>query len=259
MSLDLAPSQLGVTPVDVAYELDEGYGPRGRIGLIALATDATCEHDLRTIFPGDVALYVSRVANADQVSMASLQAMESGLQLAAAEILPGGRLDVMAYGCTSGTAAIGEENIFAYMRESRPGIPCTTPMTAAIKGLKAVGARNVCLLTPYNDEITVMVRDLLEAGGVSVLAMASFGELRDSQTARVPARAIHEAAMALDVAEADGIFVSCTALRSAQAAAGIEAALGKPVVASNQALAWDCLRLAGYTEPVPGYGRLLEI
>jgi maleate isomerase len=31
------------------------------------------------------------------------------------------------------------------------------------------------------------------------------------------------------------------------------------VVASNQALAWDCLRLAGYTEPVPGYGRLLEI
>jgi maleate cis-trans isomerase len=40
--------------------------------------------------------------------------------------------------------------------------------------------------------------------------------------------------------------------------ARIEAAIGKPVVTSNQASAWAMRRLAGLGAPVPGYGRLLE-
>jgi maleate isomerase len=185
--------------------------------------------------------------------------MESGLRDAAAQLLPGSRLDVMAYGCTSGTAAIGADNIAAHFRESRPGIPCTTPLTAALKGLEAVGAAKVCLLTPYDDEITGMIVGYLEERGISLLAVASFGALADSEISRIPSRAIHEAALALDQAEADALFLSCTALRAVPVAAAIEAALGKPVITSNQALAWDALRLAGYTERVPGYGRLLEI
>ena len=38
----------------------------------------------------------------------------------------------------------------------------------------------------------------------------------------------------------------------------LEAALGKPVVSSNQALAWDCLRQAGCDATVEGFGRLLS-
>ncbi len=35
--------------------------------------------------------------------------------------------------------------------------------------------------------------------------------------------------------------------------------LGKPVVTITQALAWHCLRLTGFEEPVRGFGRLLTI
>jgi maleate isomerase len=39
----------------------------------------------------------------------------------------------------------------------------------------------------------------------------------------------------------------------------LERDIGKPVVASNQALAWDVLRLAGVREQVRGFGRLLTM
>jgi maleate isomerase len=40
---------------------------------------------------------------------------------------------------------------------------------------------------------------------------------------------------------------------------GLEAKLGKPVTSSNHALAWHCLRLAGYTAPLKGFGRLMQV
>ena len=38
----------------------------------------------------------------------------------------------------------------------------------------------------------------------------------------------------------------------------IEAAIGKPVVFSNQANFWHCLRLAGIEDRIEGFGRLLR-
>lgn len=35
--------------------------------------------------------------------------------------------------------------------------------------------------------------------------------------------------------------------------------LGKPVTSSNHAMAWHCLRLAGITEPIEGWGRLFRV
>jgi maleate isomerase len=37
-----------------------------------------------------------------------------------------------------------------------------------------------------------------------------------------------------------------------------ERRLGKPLVTSNQAMLWDCLRLAGIEDRLEGLGRLLR-
>ena len=60
-------------------------------------------------------------------------------------------------------------------------------------------------------------------------------------------------------AQADALFVSCTALRGALAVPGIEHAIGRPVVTSNQASAWNCLRLCGDETPHPEFGRLMTL
>jgi maleate isomerase len=55
----------------------------------------------------------------------------------------------------------------------------------------------------------------------------------------------------------DALFISCTALRAAGVAAEIEQAIGKPVVTSNLATAWQCLRICGDHAPRPELGRLM--
>jgi maleate cis-trans isomerase len=68
---------------------------------------------------------------------------------------------------------------------------------------------------------------------------------------------IRQAVLELGRSDAvDTVFVACTSLRVADSLEGLEKALGKPVTSSNHALAWHCLRLAGYHDPVPGFGRL---
>ncbi|MCJ8311282.1 MAG: hypothetical protein MJH08_19715 [Hyphomicrobiales bacterium] len=41
--------------------------------------------------------------------------------------------------------------------------------------------------------------------------------------------------------------------------AEIEDELDLPVTSSNHAMAWHCMRLAGETDPLPGFGRLYKL
>jgi maleate isomerase len=62
----------------------------------------------------------------------------------------------------------------------------------------------------------------------------------------------------VDQPEADAIFISCGALRSVEIIDALEERTGKPVVTSNQAMLWDCLRLAGVNDRMDGLGRLFR-
>lgn len=42
----------------------------------------------------------------------------------------------------------------------------------------------------------------------------------------------------------DGVFVSCTSLRTMKIIGDVESRLYKPIISSNQALAWHMMRLA---------------
>jgi maleate isomerase len=57
----------------------------------------------------------------------------------------------------------------------------------------------------------------------------------------------------------DALFISCTALRTAPIVARLEAALGLPVVTSNQALTWNMLRTGGHPGKCDGFGSLLTL
>ena len=81
----------------------------------------------------------------------------------------------------------------------------------------------------------------------------------DTTVARISAPTIRQAALELGRLDAvDAVFVACTSLRVADSIVELERELNKPVTSSNHALAWHCLRLAGYVDPVPGFGRLFR-
>lgn len=250
-----------VNRMHMAHRLEPGIAHRARIGLIVLASDHTIEHEWRRMLDIEgIAVYHSRIANSPTITPETLREMEVGLTAAADVILPGVPLDVVAYGCTSGAMVIGEQRVAERIRAARPNVAVTTPITAALAAMRALGARRIALLTPYIDRINRMMRDYIEARSIEVPAMGSFNNENDNEVACIAPQSLRDAAVELACEPAvDAVFVACTSLRLAAVVEEIEALSGKPALSSNHAMAWHALRLAGYREPVPGFGRLFRI
>ncbi|MEM7170366.1 MAG: aspartate/glutamate racemase family protein [Pseudomonadota bacterium] len=245
-------------PVRVPYQLDEGPG-RYRLGLIVLASDNATEQDFMNMRPHrDVTIYTSRVRNVNPVTIENLTKMAPLLTESTASIAGDLRLDAVAYSCTSGTLAIGYDRVAETIHAARPGVPVITPMTAAIAAFEALKVKRVAVLTPYIDDINLPMAAYIREHGPEVVGFTAFQIEDDNDMARVPPEAIYQAGLQADRAEAEALFISCTALRAAEVVERLEQALGKPVVTSIQAMFWQSLRDAGCTDPVTGYGCLME-
>ena len=244
----------------MAFELDDGLGPRGRIGLIVLASDPTVEHEFRQIITmPDVALVASRLYNETEINLENLKAVEGDIRPAAELLIPGSRLDVGAYGCTSGGMVMGEETVFARIREARPDVACTTPMFATFAALRALEASRICLIMPYIDAVADTMRAYIQEHGFEVPVAGSWSEGDDLTVARITPDTIKRAVRDLGTSDlVDTVFVACSGLRVVKIVEELETEIGKPVTSSNHAMAWHCLRLAGYQDPVPGFGKLFR-
>lgn len=244
------------------FETDSGIAGRARIGLIVLATDFTIEHEWRRIVTPltGVALYQSRILNDAQITPETLRAMEPRIASCTDVILPGSDLDVVAYGCTSASMAIGEEKVFARIREARPDAKCTTPITAAFAAFRAFGAKRIGVLTPYRADVNRIVAEYIRARGFEVPVFGSFNEQDDGIVARITPDSIKKGVAAIMArAKVDCVFVSCTSVRLAEAARDIETGIGVPITSSNHAMAWHALRLAGIEDSLPQWGSLFTL
>lgn len=230
-----------------------------RLGLILLSTDLTTERDVaRLIGPDEACIHATRVAFANPTTPENLRGMGPRLAGAAALLVPEEPLAAITYACTSASVVIGEAEVAVAVGASRPGVPVITPIGAAQRALAALGARRIALLTPYLEKTTRPMVAHLEALGLTVVRATSLGIADDRDMARVDAGAIRQAASAADHPDAEVMFISCTALPSLGVASAIEAALGKPVVTSNQACIREMRHHAGLTRAIEGFGRLLS-
>lgn len=243
------------------YEIDKGFGWRARIGVVVLATDHTIESEWKQLLDIDgVQTYHSRIENSPDITPESLMAMKKHIKAEAAKIKPALPLNSIAYGCTSASMVIGEENVGALLQEAHPDANWTTPITAARKAMEALGAKRIALLTPYIQEINDMMRDYIQARGIEVPVMGSFNEGNDNKAARITLDSVENAAMQIgQYDQVDAVFVSCTSIRLAGKVEEIEAKLGKPVTSSNHAIAWHALRQAGIDDKLEGRGRLFRV
>lgn len=232
-----------------------------RIGLIALANDPAIEPDVTAFLNTEgVSVQTQRVPSPLHSNLRSLNAVGKDIAESLGGLMPDDRLDVVAFGCTSATMALGEDLVRDQIHAVKPGLPATNPISAALRGLDLLKCRRIALLTPYIGEVNHMVQDYLASKGVILVRTGFFNLADDGERSRVRAEAYDMAADALALDEGvDALFISCTALRTCSVVERLEQRIGKPVVTSNQALAWDALRKAGHTAPLAGRGRLMHL
>jgi len=124
--------------------------------------------------------------------------------------------------------------------------------------LRALDATKIAVATPYLDEINRLEAIYLEENGFDVVEIKGLNLEKDSDMVRVTPDFLMEFAASVDCPEADALFISCGALRSIEIIDRLEEKLNKPVICSNQAMAWHCLRQSEIKDHISGYGTLLR-
>jgi maleate isomerase len=225
---------------------------RRTLGLIALQADRTIEDDFRRLMPGDVSMLVSRVPSALEVTLDTLAEMEGALTGAAALFPVGHRFDVVGYGCTSGTAQIGAHVITERVKAGADADQVSEPVSALIAACRTLGLRRIAILSPYVASVSDRLRHVLRAADIETPTFDSFDEANEAAVTQIDGDSISTAALSvMRGAQVDGLFLSCTNLRTLDVIAPLQDQLGLPVLSSNLVLAWHMLRLSGLNVNTP--------
>ena len=230
-----------------------------RIGVITLSTDFTIEQDFRKICHAvPVDIFFNRIPFVNPLNHKNYLKMADLLPVTSEQILPQEKIDVIAYGCTSGTIAIGEERIIKEIRKSKPEALVTTPITAAMKAFRKLNLKKIAVLTPYPKKVNLTVFNYLTQKNIVIDSFNSFNLNYDSEIAQVSLDSLMEVIKKINLKNVDGLFVSCTALKIAEIIHEVEKKLNTIVISSNQAIIWDCLQILKVKFDIQDFGKLFQ-
>ena len=231
-----------------------------RIGLITLSTDLRIEKDFNNLIYGkNIDLFVNRIHCYNPLTNKTLTKMADNIINVTKEILPNEKLDCVAYGCTSGTVAVGYDSIKNEINKVKPEAKVTTPITSAVKALKKMNIKNISIFTPYTESINHSVIEYFKESGINVKALHYFNIASDIDIGKVDNNYLLEVLSNLDLNESEALFISCTALPALDLIEKLEKKLNKIILSSNQTLIWDALNLIGNKNPVVGFGKIFDV
>ncbi len=228
------------------------YGWLATVGVILPSANTVMEPELARLSPAGVTWHGARTPVRGVPSQDSLNAMAAGTE-AAAEDLASAEVDLVLYGCTSGSFMTDGERLVQRLQEIA-GVPATTTAACVLAALRALGAGKVALATPYRQFITDGEVAWLKAEGFEVTSALGLDmgatEAERRAINRIPPEVCYRLGREADRPDADVLFLSCTAMASLTVVQALERDLGKPVVTSNLASAWWALQLLGIKVPL---------
>ena len=147
------------------------------------------------------------------------------------------------------------------MSEIKKGAPYAIPMTlvtGVIDALKELEIKKIVIGTPYLDEINTKEAEFLYNKGFEILNIQGLNLSTGVEFGKVTPQYWKKFALEINDQEADAIFLSCGGIRSLEVIDEIENIAGKPVITSNQAQVWSCLRKAGIKDDIQGFGKIFN-
>jgi maleate isomerase len=228
------------------------YAPRSkRIGLIVPSSNTNLEPDCLMLAPSGVTVHSVRSGGYDVNVVPDSGEMRRFVRQSADEylrLLTDARVDIIAYGCTSGTLSDGPEFDRQFCAElaRKSGRPAITTAGALIEAIRSVCATRVAFTSPYVKRLSREGVDFIRNCGIDVVKEVTFERDLSSieQNALTPQDA-YDMAVRANHPEAQAVVISCTDYRALEAVPAIEQRLGKPVITSNQALIFVCLERLG--------------
>lgn len=209
----------------------------GRVGVLIPSTNTAVEADFWSNAPSGVTVHASRMYLEETTVEDERRMLDSYLPTAARDIGTC-RPDVVVFGCTSAGSILGEQGEASLVSEieATTHAPVVSTNTAVLTQLHRRSITRPLVFTPYILELTDSICAGLAHEGIDAVGKISLGIVDPFDIVAVEPATIRDTIKQSDkLAEADGIFISCTNLRTFDVIADLEDYSGLPVVTSNQA------------------------
>ena len=216
------------------------------------------EGETHKMLPKGVTRHITRVPMKDG-SYEVISRMSDAVEDAARLLADIRGLGVIAFACTAGSfiGGKGYDQGIVDRIIAATGVPAITMVTSVVDGLRILGIQKLVMLTPYKERMTRLEKKFLEDEGFEVLDYQCLGLDDITEQNRIEPERWYRMALDMQNPEADGYLLSCGGMRVVSVIERLETELRKPVITSNQATLWRCLRITGYQKPVKGFGRLM--
>jgi len=242
----------------MAAEQQAGGEPKARVGLIIPSVNTFSEPQFNRFAPAGLGIHIARARVAGEWKR-PLPELKDEIATAS-KLLSDIKPNAIVFHCTDTSMTQGpqgEGKILDIVQDAT-GIPAMATSRLVLEALQKLGMKKVVLLTPYKSNKAVI--DYLTAAGIEVvrdvamkLEALDFGSVTPAQWTKMSKE--------IDGPDVDGVFLSCTNTTQIDAIADIEKLLGKPVVNSNQAVLWGCVKKLQEKltplAPMPKLGRLM--
>ena len=219
------------------------------------------EPEFYAMAPDGVSIHSTRI-HLPEASVTGLSNMMEGEQVEeAAGLLAKAPLDVITFGGTSATFLEGlgnDRKVIERIESASAGVPGSATSSAAVRALSVLGIKKPCFVGPYISEVTERGRRFFAQSGFEVTGAHGMEVRGDRDINAITLERTYQFARERVEDEADGVFISCTGLRTIGAIEALEQDLGRPVVSAIQATFWDALRIAGVGERIEGFGSLFQ-
>lgn len=228
-----------------------------KFGLIVPSSNVVMEEEFWRMAWGWATVHTARMRLED-ITVQGLEEMEKHW-LEAANRLADAGVDIIGYGCTSGSLLRGKDHpreIEEKIEEAN-GIPSVATSSAVVKALDALQVRKICVATPYVDEINELEQRFLEQNGKEVLRIKGLGIVKNREVGSMEPSVAYDLAKEVFVPETQGVFISCTNFKTIEVLGRLEDELKVPVVSSNTATFWAMMQKAGIKKRLEGFGKIL--
>lgn len=243
-----------------------------RIGQVVPSSNTTMETEvpeiLRTVAASSGQFrptFHSARMRMKHVSKEELAAMNAGAGQAIQQ-LADAPLDVAGFACLVAIMAMekGYHRVFAEEMtrisvQEGAAFPIVTSAGALVDEVKLFGAKRIAMLMPYNDQLSRLVADYIEAEGIVVEDYRNFSVTNNAEVGRIAADTLLRALNELQWRNVDLIVASaCVQMPSLNAVEAIQKITSLPTTSAAICTSRAILRAVGINHDTRGFGSLLD-
>ncbi len=229
-----------------------------RIGLIIPSSNRLTEPQFHRYAPPEVGVHVTRLRMTGKwhKPLRELKEAISEASRALSDVKPG----IIVFHCTASSmeeGLQGEAAVIELIQEAS-GCRAITTGQAITQAFRHLGIKKLVVISPYMKKTNEHEIQYLREAGFEVIHDFGLGLAGGDEYITVTPEQWKGIVTANSRSESEGCLLSCTNTSMIEVIEDLEGELLKPVVTSNQATLWACLRILGVDSRPKGLGRLFE-